>query len=95
MNHLRNKIEDILETCITTDWIWDGVDEKRITEFNKEKAVTELLKLFEENRVTNYQYTEHQIHMHSQHCFCQVHDCPYCMDVARSQRDNPELWGME
>lgn len=94
MNQLQNKIETILESCVTIDWVWDGVDDKRVAEFDKEKAVTELLKLFEANKTTNYQYTEYQVRMHSANNFCQVHDCPYCMEVTKSQRDNPEAWRM-
>jgi hypothetical protein len=41
---------------------------------------------------TNYQYSEYQIKTHNAHCFCQVPDCPYCSEISKSQRDNPEKW---
>lgn len=40
----------------------------------------------------NYQYSEYQVRMHRANCFCQVSGCPHCNSIAKSQRDNPELW---
>lgn len=63
----------------------------------KVMVIPKLLDEIERLRVkpSNYQYSEYQIRMHNAQCFCQVPDCPYCLNIARNQRDNPISWRNE
>ena len=53
-----------------------------------EKEVSYLRNTLMDKARTNYQYSEYQIQRHQAHCFCGVHDCPYCLSISRNLSNN-------
>lgn len=71
-----------------------GYQEEGIDKATKEE-LEQLYQKSSKKPESNYQYTEYQIRMHAQQCFCQVHDCPYCLRISRHQQEHPEAWRLE
>jgi hypothetical protein len=48
--YIEKSISYIIDKCIEEDWIWDGVDERKITTIDQELLVRSLVDFFIQER---------------------------------------------